>query len=318
LKTREQFREFCRAQLRDDLYELEKVRKKVYTKICGLSFAVGAVLFTAIGLFAASVQNPGPLILAAVGTGIFAVLMGKYLSRDYRLAYKFMVMRRVVKFVDESLDYDPMGFIKRPIYMMSKLYTTKPDEYKGDDLIAGKVGATEIQFCELHTQFETHDKNGRHLHTIFRGLFFLADFNKNFNTRTIVLPDLVESKLGGVGRFFQKFVKPFGELIRMDDPQFEREFKVYSEDQVEARYILSPALMQRITEFKERTKKDIRLSFIGTKVFVAVSYKRALFEPSITKTVLDFDLLLGHLRDIQLAVGIVEDLNLNTRIWSKA
>ena len=59
------------------------------------------------------------------------------------------------------------------------------------------------------------------------------------------------------------------------------------------------------------------MSFVGSKVFVAVSFTRNLFEPKLFRTLLDFGLIQEYFEDLQLAIGIVEDLNLNTRIWSK-
>ncbi|MFT5169968.1 MAG: hypothetical protein ACI8Q2_000583, partial [Candidatus Omnitrophota bacterium] len=42
-----------------------------------------------------------------------------------------------------------------------------------------------------------------------------------------------------------------------------------------------------------------------------------LFEPRIFKTLLDFKPIEEYFEDLSFAIGIVEDLNLNTRIWSK-
>lgn len=43
-----------------------------------------------------------------------------------------------------------------------------------------------------------------------------------------------------------------------------------------------------------------------------------MFEPRITQTILDIGLIREYVDDMQFAMGIVEDLNLNTRIWTKA
>nr|HDN00938.1 DUF3137 domain-containing protein [Deltaproteobacteria bacterium] len=46
-------------------------------------------------------------------------------------------------------------------------------------------------------------------------------------------------------------------------------------------------------------------------------YDRPLFEPGIFKSMLDFSEIKKYFEDLQVAIGIVEDLNLNTRIWSR-
>jgi len=70
-------------------------------------------------------------------------------------------------------------------------------------------------------------------------------------------------------------------------------------------------------EFKKKTRRDIYLSFLGSSVYIAVSFAKDLFEPRIFKTLLDFEVVQEYFEDLTLAYGIVEDLNLNTRIWSK-
>jgi hypothetical protein len=105
--------------------------------------------------------------------------------------------------------------------------------------------------------------------------------------------------------------------VKLEDPEFEREFVVYSSDQVEARYILSTSLMKRIVDFRRSCDKKLHLSFINSQVNVAISFKRNLFEPKLFSTLLDFGPIQEYFEDLCLAVGIVEDLNLNMRIWTK-
>ncbi|MBK9503984.1 MAG: DUF3137 domain-containing protein [Bacteroidetes bacterium] len=49
---------------------------------------------------------------------------------------------------------------------------------------------------------KTSDRPQREIHyvTIFKGLFFIADFNKHFNGNTYVLSDFGERFLGGFGK----------------------------------------------------------------------------------------------------------------------
>ena len=50
---------------------------------------------------------------------------------------------------------------------------------------------------------------------------------------------------------------------------------------------------------------------------MAIPYTKNLFEPKVFRTVLDFKLVQGYFEDLQLMIGIIDDLNLNTRIWNK-
>ena len=108
-----------------------------------------------------------------------------------------------------------------------------------------------------------------------------------------------------------------GKLIKLEDPEFEKEFAVYGDNQVTARYILSTSLMERIMEFKKKTGRPLHMSFVQSKVYIALSYDKNFFEPKIFNTILDFNLVLEYYNDLSLFIGIVEDLNLNNRIWTK-
>ncbi len=47
------------------------------------------------------------------------------------------------------------------------------------------------------------------------------------------------------------------------------------------------------------------------------SFWRNLFEPSYFTPLADYGRMEEYYNDLKLAVGIVEDLNLNTRIWGR-
>jgi hypothetical protein len=103
----------------------------------------------------------------------------------------------------------------------------------------------------------------------------------------------------------------------MDDPEFEKEFVVYSTNQIEARYILSHSLMKKLLAFKHKSKHPVYISFIGTHIYMAVSYDKDLFEPSIFHSLLDYKVAMEYVKTLHLAISVVEELKLNQKLWSK-
>ena len=319
MKTLEELKAFYHEVLMPDLQVLEAQRKKAAAGVIRNSCIV-------LGLMIAGAFLLGPLLsrnFNFLGFYIFAGIVGVALvywlgTRKYTSEFKQKVIARLVEFIHPGLRYDHSGKIDRHLYQQSKLFHQQVDIYGGDDLVEGRAGATEIRFSELHTQYITHDSEGRTSHhTIFKGLFFVGDFNKHFHGRTVVLPDTAERILGGLGRFLQSKNFSRDDLIKMDDPEFEKEFVVYGTDQIEARYILTSSLMRRVLDFRRKNKKRIFLSFANSKVFAAIPYRKNLFEPRIFETLLNFRPIREYFNDLSVALGIVEDLNLNTRIWSK-
>jgi hypothetical protein len=91
---------------------------------------------------------------------------------------------------------------------------------------------------------------------------------------------------------------------------------VISSDQIEARYILTTSLMQRLIDYKLKTKKGIKFSFVDNKLYCAIPNYIDLFEPALLEP-FHFDFLKFTYQPIKLYTDLVEDLNLNLRIWKR-
>lgn len=242
--------------------------------------------------------------------------------RAYVLRYKNAVIGHIIQFITPGLEYSPESCVADSVYKKSGLFPRPWDRFNGDDFVQGRIGRTPIFFSELHTQYKTQRRtsNGGSRdvwHTIFQGLFFVCEFNKTFRGRTYVLPDTLEKLFGDFGAALQWGKTQFGELVKLEDPEFERQFAVYGSDQVTARYVLSTSLMARLTAFQKKTRQEIRLAFVDSNLYVAVSFGRDLFEPRIWRSLIDYREIRGYFENLQLVLGIVEELNLNTRIWGE-
>ncbi len=145
----------------------------------------------------------------------------------------------------------------------------------------------------------------------------IADFHKNFHGQTLVLPDTAEKLFGFLGKKFQSWNFTREQVVHMENADFEKEFVVYSNDQVEARYILSTSMIQRILDLKKKYNTKVYLSFINSKVFVAIYSDQNLFEPKFKESISNSDYIRTFYSELCDCLSIVDDLNLNTRIWSK-
>ncbi|MDD3463131.1 MAG: DUF3137 domain-containing protein [Sulfurospirillaceae bacterium] len=303
----------------EDLKALEQNRIRIYGNL--KRYAMYICLFCFIFMWILSslnVMKGFELLVLNVflGTLVFGFLYRNEVA-GFKSLFKDQIIEKIVHFIDDSLRYDKNGFISEGEYTKSMLFTKSYDRYRGDDLVSGMLDKTSIKFSDIHTEYETKDKDGKtHWHTIFQGLFFIADFHKDFNGKTVVLPDFAQRVFGGIGSWMQSLGKSKGELVKMDDPEFEKEFVVYGE-QIESHYILSHSMMERILNFKKKTHKNVYISFIDSKIYVAVDYRKELFEPVIYKSLLEFGQIKGYFEMMEMFVGIVEEFRLNTRVWSK-
>ncbi len=324
MKILADFRKYYDGTLRMTLEMLEEQRRKILRNIIIAGVIAGVILIGGAAFILLAVGDAQLLFIPLlIGGGVFGVAYW-LLTKDFVLVFKNKVIEKIVRFFDDSLRYNPAGKVSQGQFGASQIFLHRIDRYRGEDYVSGRIGKTEIEFSEIHAEYKTvsHDSKGRRQerwHTIFRGLFFIADFNKNFNGLTVVLPDIAEKTLGKwLGQALQGMnITRQGELIKLEDPEFEKEFVVYADDQVEARYILSPALMQRITQYQRKTRKRIHISFHLSRINIAITTGKDMFEPRIFRSLLDFKMCQEYFEDLNMILGIVEDLNLNTRIWTK-
>lgn len=306
------------------LTELENQRKevsalKIKSYLC-IGFGIlAAVAGIASGVFAIAGAIIGAIILI---TGF--VLLSKTNAKfyQYRHSFKQGVIPLVLKTIDESLEMDYTNGLSENEFVYSQLFSKEPDRYRSEDQISGLAGKTTFSFSELHAEYKTvtQTKNGRqeHWHTILKGIVFYADFNKNFNGVTVVRPKDMGAALGAwISKAMPIFNSSDRTPVKLENPEFEREFSTYSTDQVEARYILTPVMMERLCELNRRCSYTISLSFIGSCVFIAFPLNKDYFEPPVHKSLLTSGFLNEDTEVIRFMYGIIKDLDLNTRIWTK-
>jgi hypothetical protein len=309
MKTISDLENFYQYTLLADLRRLERIRVQIVYKVIAFGLLV-------IGLsYLLMIYVSGWFLfapLAAIGP------MMQYVQKNYTPDFKATVIRKLIGFLDPGLEYFPEDRVPVTDFNRSGLFNATANTYSGDDRVSGVVGKTKIDFSEVHAQYLTEENAKRSTnHTIFKGLFLKADFNKHFHGKTLVLPDEEERIWGRLATFIQKLDWTRPPLVRLEDREFENYFVVYSTDQTEARYILSPAFMKRIIDFRKKTNQPVFMSFVASHIYVAIGNARPFFEPQVFHTLLDFSPIRKYFEDLQLGIGIVDDLNLNTRIWTK-
>jgi hypothetical protein len=313
----EKLRDLYETEIKPKLQPLEKKRRKIkwLDKASKLLF-VGIII-----CFLAANSNSVYIAFGIVGMGLATFIMYKSggLKKEYRKVFKKTVVREIVKIINPDWHYDPDRSISVREYKKSKLYLQGIDRHSGDDHISGVIDKTEFECSEFLTEYYTkNDKGDKSYHTIFSGLFFHAEFNKNFKGLTTLTPDKLEKRYGKLGQRMQKEKKGNLQLVKLENQEFEKEFKVYSTDQVEARYILTPTVMEGLVKIGKIFPNRLSFSFSGTKVYCAIFSKKPLFEANYkVKGGVCFADLIEMYSFMKLNQMMVNQLNLNTRIWTK-
>jgi hypothetical protein len=299
---------FFENELKDRLVPLENYRKKrllLFTRYLFIAASITLVL-----IICALLSVPGFII--ALCSTIVALIIGFgwesliTTNQNLRKEYKLKILPRIIELINPEFEYIPRQKIANSVFAKSLLFPDKISSVDGEDFMRFKVGQADIMFCEATVY--GYDPPIQ----MFDGIFISTKFNKPLSGRTLIFPKKTTS-------FFRKIkfnILGSTFIVKLEDPEFEKEFLVLSEDQIEARYILTTSLMQRILDYRRKLKTQIAFSFITNRMYCIIPNSKNLFEPALFNSFLDYEFILESYEPIKLYTDIVDDLNLNLRIWS--
>ncbi|MFZ2030316.1 MAG: DUF3137 domain-containing protein [Vitreimonas sp.] len=195
-------------------------------------------------------------------------------------------------------DFAPPAFDRFEQWKLTPSYARSHFE----DWFAGTYKGSSYDLYEGHLEQRHTDSKGRtYYSTVFRGQLIRMHFPRDFLGVTVVRRDMgMFNAFGG-----QAGLKKVG----LEDPVFEKAFEVWGSDQVEARYLLHPTLMQRLLDLEARMKgQKLRCAFQGGDLLVAIEGGNR-FEPGD---------LFKPLDDPARARRIVDDIASVMRVMDEA
>lgn len=300
---------------------LEKMRHQTlvaYFIASVISVLVFMILHRWIGFDSKDAREAVVTLTTLVVTACFYTAKIKF-QDPYRNYFKSNVSQKVFDLVAPGLRYSPSSRVDQGLFFASRLFRNRIDLYHGDDHFTGMVGKTRVEFSEVHSQYKVRTRRGHRYVTSFKGIFFCADFNKHVSGETYVLPDYAERGLGVVGRMIQNANpnRHAPELIRLENPDFEKHFVVHGTSQTEARYCLTPDMMLRLLNLQKRFGTKLYVSILGSRINLALAFRGDLFEAPLWSPALKFQNIQKMATLLDDLLGIVHELDLNTRIWTK-
>ena len=141
------------------------------------------------------------------------------------------------------MGFDYRASLSRPDYF---------EEYRGmklmpsfnreswEDEIRGEYRDIKFKLCEAHLKYKSSGKNSS-TRTVFHGQLIMIDYPKEFMGKTVIKRDHgMLNRLNKPGKQFQN--------VGLASPEFEKAFEAWSTDQVEARDLLDPVVLERFQE----------------------------------------------------------------------
>lgn len=297
------------------LQRFEALRQKELVKYQILMFLIGLTIL--IGLFVfvyffitkpcclQTKNSPLELIIFIIAgvCSLFGFLAFK-VGKNFENKVKKIIMSSFLSFFG-AFRWSDKDRIPQPEIENSKLFSSF-NRYSSDDYFEGVFKELNIIISEVDLKRETNSGKNRTVIQIFKGILIKICMQKKFDSQTVVTAN---------GQGFFSFLGGELQKVELEDPEFNKMFDVLSNNQVEARYILTTAFMERFKALRNIYKaNDIRASFLDNNVTIAIPCKRDMFKlGKLTLPVTDSGQFQEFFEEFIAVLALIDLLKLDTK-----
>ena len=280
--------------------QLEQMRKKknsygLYTLIC---MFCPIIVFNIIPFF-------GPLTPFLMFFGVaFGVIFfaGKNakVTKEYKKLYKENFVVSVLNEVFDNVTYDyEKGF--NSDYVRSFGLTRLGNRFRSEDYLRASYKGINFEQADVVIQYHSSGKNS-HTTTYFRGRMFAFDFPfKNVST-VQVFTEAYPYRANSIGNLRMN-------KIQMESDYFNKNFDVLAFKDMEAFYVLTPQMMEKIQSIKEQYN-HVAMHFMGNKLFVGIWTSGDAFDGDPKRKINYVEEKQACLRDAHVITDIIDALGL--------
>lgn len=236
-----------------------------------------------------------PALILLLGAPIYI----NYLLGDtiYYRNFKKKIIGRIIKYINPNLQYDNLRKVDDYYYFDAGFFTNQNLNTYGDDHVAGTINGATVEFSEYLAEFKSSkDKKEAGSEYQFRGLFFSVEFEKMFESEIIL-------KSAGLP------YSPDEEDVIIGHEAFDKFFYVKVpkwKDNISK--VLSVPVINALLSVRENCPNEFMVSFKGNNFYLAMVYNDDLFEPSIFKTVKNYDQMFEYFEQLFYPILLVEEI----------
>ncbi len=275
------------------------------------AWVVGLPIVAVVSIIAISFFGPPGLIAALVGAGLtYMIAEFKLFELKERMKTDILGHMADARGWRFNADGPPSGTTKT--YRSLGLFP-RHDELNVEDHFEGDFSGVGFDLFEALAKVRRKRGKSETVETVFSGLLARFNFPKSFQGSTVVLTD------AGFFNWAKDFTQK-GERVALEDPVFEKTFQVYSNDQVEARYLLTPTFMQRLLDIRDVfPKSKIQAAFHETYLYLSIDAKGSgaselgFFDvKDLSQPISQQSSIQLFEKELQIFEDIVDGLNLDT------
>lgn len=192
---------------------------------------------------------------------------------------KSIIVKPLKNILMESISHDIRDFkfvpdAGLPLHLFhASGFIKNYNEYISNNSIIGKVhnGKNFIISEILVKQVIVGEDNARSETLLFDGIFGVLDAKKINTFYLDITPDFRNKFANKVVSDFKKMLGN-KDVVRLENPEFERYFEVYSDNQIEARKVITLEFMEKLLEVRKNMGQNITIIYVGNKIFFFIQH----------------------------------------------
>lgn len=291
-QMRRDFQELFFKKLEPFLAQYESERKKQLCKAYILASPLGvAGLFFLCFLF----KERG-----AVKVALFFFTLSYLTWRSIKKRFEKDIKKKIMDSVCScfgNLQWISEPYVEDKFFQNINLIRTY-DSSSYDDIFKGEYNGVNYEIIE--------SKFIRGKNSVFDGVIVKLDMNKPFKGNTVIYPET------------SMHLSPSSKLVHteLEDTVFNQKFDVFTDNEVEARYLITPSFMERIKRMRIAFYADkVACSFYHKYLYIALYTTRDLFSLcSLTKPVNDARQFFTMYEEIISIIKLIDHFKLDQKI----
>lgn len=277
-------------------YESERLRQFGYTR----AVKIAALIIILVLVFLTKQIDIGLILFICCIAG--AVCFG--LKKKFENEIKQKIMPYVCKCLgDLKWKYAQCSFEQ---LLCKSGIIDRYNRVSYDDSFTGIYKDINYEICETSFYYKTGTGKNSSTRTVFKGVMIKLDMNKSFTGNTVIRPDTL------------KHASPAANLkhTTLEDVVFEKKFDVFTDDEVEARYLITPSFMERLNNMKTAFSADrVSCAFYDKYLLVGLHTSKDLFSIcSLKEPVNDGKQFFTMFEEILSIIKLIDHFKLNQKI----
>ncbi len=298
-----EFKKFCRKNIQKPMVEIEKKRKLYIGAI--FTIILICIILEPIIFYTSYINEvySEKIITIMVTLPMIISAICSWISKRYKTYAKKIILPELLSYIGEFEILDKRnveGYLTSYFHSIDLIETFNRSSF--DDCFRGKYNDVDLSISETHLTYVSQTSKSRSERTVFKGLFVCFKSFKKFENKTIIKRETGFSFNGN-------------KAVNLEDPEFEKLYQVTSTNQIEARYLITPAFMNRMVELnKKGIGKMMTISFEDRNVNIAIASEKDWFEVPLFKPSTEITNYRAILLELITVFSIIDTLKLDQNI----